>query len=651
MLSYNLPSVGIKLTFNGNWLVTRSDGDGDSIELTEGVYSRVTIGRFVTFFLGMWNSACYMAEQKNTRLLPGKPQALPFQLPEGMEWSNDLPNICYSVPAGLQLSYVDGEDYWTEDNIWSLFEYLVSLCPDSDIGALIIGAIHRNYAEEHFYYLQAAKTGHCVRYDYDTGKWTDYEGEPTGVPTVSTVGIIAYAEGGREAPELPAIISGVNRLVTRVSFDYSTDLLKDVPELMFLTVVYSSPLEQALPLTTNANRLFYLLNAERDIPDLPESVEVPGAGAELPELRWEAVSTVGEPVALGGAFIIDGGSGEYEMRDVVRWLSEAFTAYETFASRFDDSSLSKLAIAQFVEKFSTIRIDPTPSKPSKTVPLQFEIAPSVYEWDDVRWYPIAGSQKVYPEVHDTFRYMNMVVEMTPALWTTLLKSVIEQFMSPECPGLAHLYYLVTELPDEDSAFEGEVHIVDHWRMQEAAFDGKSWTIKDAAPYSNKAKLTDTGLAITVSGTGTVSAKHLAEIVKGAYEQAAVLLKNKFKEIDELCKDTAYGTYEQLHAFMPEALLAIRSMPMGGIVNNVISPIVLYKDKQRLSHTATGWFYNNVPRDRTKKAGKLGEYTIGYETGTYPWGDDVARVIKDVLELTMDYTSPEVIASLELEHAN
>lgn len=93
-----------------------------------------------------------------------------------------------------------------------------------------------------------------------------------------------------------------------------------------------------------------------------------------------------------------------------------------------------------------------------------------------------------------------------------------------------------------------------------------------------------------------------------------------------------------------------STPATGVIGDIASPIVLYKGGRRLSNTATGWHVNPVPNDRAKKAGQAGEYTVGFEVGTFPWGIDVAKVIKNFIELTLDYDAPAVIAAVELEHA-
>lgn len=648
MLTLNLPSCGIRIKFDKMWSVTKLTEGKDEVLFRDGEYPNHQLAAFITFFPSMWGVATALANKVNLKLEPDAPYNFPFELPAGMSWSTMYAHVPATRPYGRTLSYNDGYNDWTMDGVLSLFQYMSLQAEDSEAARYIMGALHQKYTADHFFYLAAAKTGHCVRCDLSSMKWEAYDGTPEGLPTVSTVGITTYITEGDKAPDLSQLIIGVNLLVSCVGIDYSTEMLRDAPEALFQGVPFSTDMEQALPLTTNANRLFYMLNTDRDIPVQEEQAPTLEK-AELPTVKWERVPTNGVPIETGGGLLVDGGNGEYEMYDVVRWLNDAYEAYATYASQFDNSHLSKLAMQQFLEKFGNVRADVSPSKPSTSIPLQLEAGPVTYAWDDALWYPILGSQRLYPEQYDSFRYVDKKVTMSTAMWTQLLKTLLDQFNGP-CPGLAALYYMTADLPDEESAYEGEARIVDHWRMQEAIFHKGEWHIREATPYTNEALMTDTGLAIEVTGTGSISSKELVQMLIGAHAQAMQLLENRFEVIDDMCAETAFGTYQLLHECMPAAMLDIRQAPMSGVIGDIVSPVVLYKDKQRLSNTATGWHFNSVAHDRTKKLGKVGDYTIGYEPGIFPWDRDVAKVIKDALELTLDYNSPAVVAAIELENA-
>ena len=648
MLTINLPSAGIRIKFDKMWSVARLADGIDEVIFQEGEYLNSQIASFVTFFPSMWSVARYLAKKENPRLIPDGPYAYPFTFPDGMAWSDMYAHVPSTRPYGRVLSYNDGYNDWTTTGILCLFEYMVGQAEDSEAGSIILGALHRNYVVDHFFYLAAAKTGHCVRCDLSTMKWEAYEGTPEGMPSVSSVGITSYITEGDKAPALPQLIIGVNLLTSSVAIDYSVDLLKDVPEAMFQGLPFASELEQALPLTTNRNRLFYLLNTDRDVPEAQSAPEPTLEKAELPSIKWQSIPTNGTRLLTGGAVLVEGGNGEYEMYDVVKWLSDAYDAYGLFASRFEDSHLSKLAKQQFEEKFGTTRVDVSPSKLSTSVPLQLAIGPITYGWDDARWFPIMGSQRLNPEEYDSFRYINMRVTMSTAVWLQLIKTLIDQFCGP-MPGLDALYYLNEDVPDEGSAYDGELRLVDHWCMQEFCYAKGKWSHREATPYSSEALLTETGIAIDVSGVGSISSKELASLLVSVHTNVTKLLEDRFGVIDDLCKDTAFGTYELLHQCMPADMFSLRAIPASGLVGNIVSPIVLYKDNQRLSNTSTGWHINNVAHDRAKKAGKAGDYQVAYETGTFAW-DGIATVIKDFLELTLDYSAPAVVAAIELEHA-
>lgn len=648
MLTLNLPSAGICIKFDKMWSVTRLTEGKDEVLFTEGEYSNHRIASFLTFFPSMWAVACSLATKQNPKLLEDTVYGLPFTLPAGMSWLDDCVHVPATRPFGLTLSYNDGYNTWTLDGILAAFEYMVQQAPDGDLANYIIGALHQKYEEDHFFYLVAAKTGHCVRCDLSTMKWEAYEGTPEGTPLVSSVGITTYITEGDKAPDLSQLIIGVNLLTSSVAIDYSVDLLRDIPEEMFQGLPFSTELEQALPLTTNRNRLFFLLNTDRDVPPPREEAEPVLEKARLPNIMWQSIPTVGTRLLTGGAVVVEGGNGEYEMYDVVKWLSDAYDSYANFAAGFDNSHLSKLAIQQFQEKFGTTRVDVAPSKLSTTVPLQLETGPVTYGWDDARWFPIMGSQRLNPEEYDSFRYIDMQVTMTTALWIQLIKTLIEQFYGP-VPGLDALYYLNEDVPDEGSAYDGTLRLVDHWRMAEYSYSKGQWSKREATPYSSEAAVTRTGLVIDVSGVGSISSKELATMLVELHKNAAQLLEERFEVIDDLCKDTAFGTYELLHTCMPAEMSVLRSVPAYGQFDRIVSPIVLYKDRQRYSNTPAGWHVNNVAHDRAKKVGEAGGYQVAYEPGTFAW-DAISQVIQDFLELTLDFESPAVIAALELEHA-
>ncbi len=649
MLLMYLPSAGVQIEFKNGWRVTPAAQGADSVSFTPGEYPNDQLAKFITFFPSMWSSVKAQEKQGNEMLIALKPAHLAFSLPAGFHWDLSGQHVPAARPFGLEFSYDDGISSWSLEDMLSLFQMLASAAPE-DRESWVMGALHKNFKKRRFYYLQAMKTGHCVRFDLDKKVWEEFRGEVEGEATVSSVGVTSYINDGDTEPNASDIITGMDLLTRAVSVDYSTDLIADVPEDVFERVPFNTSIEQAIPMVTDVNKLFYFLNADYTANAPTEKREVPVEKAPLPVVSWHSSPDAGTPLVTGGSFTLEGGAGTYEMYDVVRWLDAQLEAYQAYAAEFDESKLPVMAVNEFVAKFCQVRVDVAPSRMDTHLPIQLVLEPTVYAWDSVRWFTLLGSQPVNPEAYKDFRFIHKTVDVSPAEWTTLLQTCIDTFMGPT-KGLAALYYRTAELPEEADAFDGELCITDPRTMLGVRFNGAKLVEEGPVEqYSSEHVSTNVGLVIEYTGQGSVSSSTLADIIAQAYEASMWLLNERFSRINDLCAETAFGTYELLHQCMPAAMFSVRPQVNSGAMGDIDAPIVLYKDKQRISHTTKGWYYNNVAHDRTKKAGAAGEYKVAYERGTMPWDEAVATLFKDVLELTLDYDDPAVVASLELEHA-
>ncbi len=649
MLILYLPSAGVKVEFRNGWQVTQATQGADGINFQPGRYPNEQLAKFITFFPSMWYVVKSMEKQCNDLLEEDAPAELPFELPIGLHWDLTGDHVPSTRPFGREFSYDDGASDWSLDSMLALFESLYTAM-GGPAPSYLIGALHKKFRKRRFYYLCAAKTGHCVRYDLDRKAWEEYSGEPDGTATVSRVGVTSYISDGDKEPDESAIILGIDLLTRVVGVDYSTDLIADVPEDVFRSAPFGTPIEMALPMTTNRNRLFYFLNADYKLVTPKASKEVLVKKVAPPTVTWHPSADTGTPLALGGSFTLEGEAGTFELYDVVCWLNSQLDSYQDYADGFDASRIPKLAMDEFFAKFSQVRADVAPSHMDSRLPIQLVIDPVTYAWDGVRWFPMMGSQPRNPEEYNGFWYIHKSVDMALPEWSTLLQTCIDTFI-PASNGLAALYYRTEEMPEEPDAFEGDMYITDPRTMQCAhIYNGALVGIYTTQQYSSEHIETNVGLLVECSGQGYVSSKTLAFAMCEAFGAAQQLLGVRYERRDALCAETAFGTYELLHQCMPAAMFSIHPQVNSGAMGDIDAPIVLYQGKQRISHTTRGWYSNNVTRDRAKKIGTVGVYQMAYEPGTMPWTNAIATLFKDVLELAIDYNSPAVVAALELEHA-
>lgn len=648
MIEFRLPSCGISISFNGIWSVSKCTEGVDEVLLTEEEISNRDIAAFVSFFPSMWSSACKSATKVNAALLPDAPYNMPFTFPDGLSWTGCYTHVPATRAYGLSMSYADGSNVWTVDGVVELFQYMALRAEDSGAARLIMGALHHNYKAPHFFYMKANKTGQCVKFNYDTKLWEIHYGEPEGIPTVSTVGVTSYISEGDIEPSQSDVNVGMDLLVRAVNLSYSTELLADAPEEIFLYEEDGTPMSAALPPFTNANRLLYFLNADYKLSE-KKVEELVMEKAELPMVSYVASADGGIEIATGGRFNLEGGIGNYELYDIVKWLDHEVDRYFDFAARYADATVPHLALQQYDEMFSTPRIDTAPSKPYSKLPVQIDIAPNVYGFDGVRWFLLRGSQVPNTELYRGFRYIDKRVDMTTRDWETLLGTFLDAFVAPQ-PGLAQLYYMRHDLPAANDAFSGLLSIVDVKTLLGIRFDGSSWTTQENAGYSTDCVMTDFGIAVECSGSGSISSKSLASVLVEVGKQFSNLLEKKYEMREELAAGTAFGTYDLLHSCIPQAMMTMKTSIQRGLVSEITSPVILYYDKDRIVYTPRGWFLSPTNHDKSKKAGTVGDFEVRFDLGTVTWDRDLATFIRDFLNVTTDYTNPAAICARELENA-
>lgn len=490
---------------------------------------------------------------------------------------------------------------------------------------------------------------------YEGGKWAVVENvNPAWEEHKTRYGFTVYTTG--KVSDIP-ISDGISTLANMVASQYSSDLIENVPQSVFTMRDDLNEYEKLYNFRTNAMRIFYVLNAEFEMPKEEPVVET----APVVEHQHSAeticnIGEGGEKVACGSSVDVLNGAGTWTLFELSRLMKSCYRAYTHHAeSSRNTKRLSPYAISKYTEMFSGARRIPSAKvKPDTEVRIQVITPTGSYVWCGTTFRAMFGSEHEYQNKETVnqdlaIAYSNGEVTLTDEYLTHMM-SVFLSYFYEVTEATAQLYYQENPLPDAQAEYYGEIVISDPRTLKAATYKGDGeWEVSDVSGYPAGVSSSMFGFVFSCVGSGTIYSRILADIVASSPKAIRMLSEARVEAKDEIAKNTIFGNYETLHTCaLVESLTRKPDVTPGFDVEPEV-PVAIRVGGKLAVWTDAGWRWYKGQLEASPIASVAGVEVCWLE-GSCDFDYHIPSMLCGFSEYTADLSDEVTKLTIELEGA-